>query len=124
MDRTNDPSEGTVGSRGWREFLAASFSAFIAQNAPPAYFPTRLAYPFHSSVRTATPVDVFRPCPALRPGAFPLRSGGRGHSRDYGPFLEAIFPLKLTFVAERPHPPQIAYQEVLMAAEPGGDHFS
>jgi hypothetical protein len=32
--------------------------------------------------------------------------------------------LKLTFVAERPPPPQAAYQEVLMAAEAGGEYFS
>ena len=32
--------------------------------------------------------------------------------------------LKLTFVAERPPPPRIAYQEVLMAAEAGGEYFS
>ncbi len=33
--------------------------------------------------------------------------------------------LKLTFVAERlPPPPHIAYQEVLMAAEPSEEYFS
>jgi hypothetical protein len=32
--------------------------------------------------------------------------------------------LKLTFVAERPPPPHIAYQEVLVAAETGGEYFS
>jgi len=32
--------------------------------------------------------------------------------------------LKLTFVAERSPPPHIAYQEVLMAAESGGEYFS
>jgi len=32
--------------------------------------------------------------------------------------------LKLTFVAERPPPPHIAYQEVLMAAETAGEYFS
>jgi len=32
--------------------------------------------------------------------------------------------LKLTFFAERPPSPQIAYQEHLMAAESGGDYFS
>jgi hypothetical protein len=31
---------------------------------------------------------------------------------------------KLTFVAERPPPPQIAFQEVLMAAETAGEYFS
>jgi len=32
--------------------------------------------------------------------------------------------LKLTFVADKPPPPHIAYQEVLMAAEAGGEYFS
>jgi len=31
---------------------------------------------------------------------------------------------KLTFVAERPPPPQIAYQESLVAAEASGEYFS
>jgi hypothetical protein len=30
--------------------------------------------------------------------------------------------LKLTFIAERPPPPQLAYQEVLMAAETAGEY--
>jgi hypothetical protein len=32
--------------------------------------------------------------------------------------------LKLTFVAQRPPPPHLAYQEVLMAAEAGSEYFS
>jgi hypothetical protein len=32
--------------------------------------------------------------------------------------------LKLKFVAERPAPPRIAFQEVLKAAEAGGGYFS
>ncbi|MBP1766283.1 MAG: hypothetical protein H6P98_398 [Candidatus Aminicenantes bacterium] len=32
--------------------------------------------------------------------------------------------LKLTFVADRPPPPHLVYQEVLMAAETGGEYFS
>ena len=32
--------------------------------------------------------------------------------------------LKPTFVAERPPPPHIAYQELLMAAEAGSEYFS
>jgi hypothetical protein len=31
---------------------------------------------------------------------------------------------KLTFVADKPPPPRIAYQEVLMAAEASSEHFS
>jgi hypothetical protein len=31
---------------------------------------------------------------------------------------------KLTFLAERPPPPQIAYPEVLMAAETGSKYYS
>jgi len=32
--------------------------------------------------------------------------------------------LKLTFVADRPPPPRVAYQELLMAAEIGAEYFS
>jgi hypothetical protein len=32
--------------------------------------------------------------------------------------------LKLHFIADKPPPPQIAYQEVLMAAEAGSEYFS
>jgi len=32
--------------------------------------------------------------------------------------------LKLTFVAKRPPPPHIAYQEVLMAAKTSAEYFS
>jgi hypothetical protein len=43
---------------------------------------------------------------------------------DYAVVDKIIDHLKLKFVAERPPPPQIIYQEVRMAAEPGGDYFS
>jgi hypothetical protein len=32
--------------------------------------------------------------------------------------------LKLTFAAERPPPPQVAFQELFMAADPPGEYFS
>jgi hypothetical protein len=32
--------------------------------------------------------------------------------------------MNLTFIADKPPPPQIAYQEVLMAVEAGGEYFS
>ena len=32
--------------------------------------------------------------------------------------------LKLTFIAQRPPPPQSAYQELLMAAESSADYLS
>ena len=32
--------------------------------------------------------------------------------------------LKLTFVADKPPPAHLAYQEVLMAAETSGEYFS
>jgi len=32
--------------------------------------------------------------------------------------------LKLSFVADRPPPPQVASQELLMAAEPSTEYFS
>jgi transposase len=43
---------------------------------------------------------------------------------DYTVVDRTIDHLKLTFVTERPPPPHIAYQEVLLATEPGGDNFS
>jgi len=43
---------------------------------------------------------------------------------DYAVVDRIIDHLKLTFVAERPPPPHIAYQEVLMAAEAPAEYFS
>ncbi len=43
---------------------------------------------------------------------------------DYAVVDRIIHHLKLTFVAERPPPPRIAYQEVLMAAEASGEYLS
>ena len=43
---------------------------------------------------------------------------------DYAVVDRIISHLKLTFVAERPPPPHIAYQELLMAAETGGEYLS
>ncbi|MDH7512058.1 MAG: hypothetical protein QHH14_03810 [Clostridiales bacterium] len=56
----------------------------------------------------------------------------RAASREYG-YLQPIIKeradriidhLKLTFVASRPRPPHIVYQEFLMAAEAVGEYFS
>ena len=43
---------------------------------------------------------------------------------DYSAVDRIIGQLKLTFVAERPPPPHVAYQELLMAAKAGGDYDS
>jgi hypothetical protein len=43
---------------------------------------------------------------------------------DYAVADRIIDHLKLTFVAERPPPPQIACQEVLMAAEASAEYIS
>jgi hypothetical protein len=43
---------------------------------------------------------------------------------DYAVLDRIIDHLKMMFVAERSPPPYIAYQEVLMAAETGGEYFS
>jgi hypothetical protein len=43
---------------------------------------------------------------------------------DYAVVDRIINHLKLTFVADRPPLPHIAYQEVLMAAEPPAEYFS
>jgi hypothetical protein len=42
---------------------------------------------------------------------------------DYAVMDRIINHLKLTFVAERPPPPRIAYQELFMAAEERGERF-
>jgi len=39
-------------------------------------------------------------------------------------FLAYFLDVKLSFVAERPPPPHIAYQELLMAAETSAEYFS
>jgi len=43
---------------------------------------------------------------------------------DYAVVYRIINHLKLTFVAERPPPPHLAYQDFLVAAETSGEHFS
>lgn len=43
---------------------------------------------------------------------------------DHAVVDRIINHLKLTFVADRPPPPHIASQEVLMAAEPHTEYFS
>lgn len=43
---------------------------------------------------------------------------------DFSVVDRIIDHLKLTFVAERPPPPHLAYQEVLVAAEASADYFS
>lgn len=43
---------------------------------------------------------------------------------DCAVFDRIIHHLKLTFLAERPTPPQIAHQEILMGAEPSAEYFS
>jgi len=43
---------------------------------------------------------------------------------DFSVVDRIINHLKLTFAADKPPPPHIAYQEVLMAAEAGGEYFS
>jgi hypothetical protein len=43
---------------------------------------------------------------------------------DYDVVDRIIRHLKLTFIAAKPPPPHIAYQELLMAAETGAEYFS
>ena len=43
---------------------------------------------------------------------------------DFSVVDRIIGQLKLTFVAERPPPPQVASQELLMAADPPAEYFS
>jgi hypothetical protein len=43
---------------------------------------------------------------------------------DYAVVDRIINHLPLTIFAERPPPPQIAYQEILMAAEDGAEYLS
>jgi hypothetical protein len=43
---------------------------------------------------------------------------------DFSVVDRIINHLKLTFVAERPPPPRVVYQELLMAAETPAEYFS
>ena len=43
---------------------------------------------------------------------------------DYAVVDRIIAHFKLTFVAERPPPPHMAFQQVLMAAETGSEYSS
>jgi len=66
---------------------------------------------------------VFEVDPLLCP-----RCGGRmriiAFLTDYAVVDRIIHHLKLTFVAERPPPPRMAYQEFLMDSETGAEYFS
>jgi len=42
---------------------------------------------------------------------------------DYQAIDRIINHLKLTFIADKPPPPQIAFQELLMAAEASTEYF-
>jgi hypothetical protein len=43
---------------------------------------------------------------------------------DFSVVDRIIHHLKLTFVADKPPPPQVAFQELLMAAEASAEYFS
>lgn len=43
---------------------------------------------------------------------------------DYAVVYRIINPLKLTFMAEKPPPPHLVYQELLMTAESSAESFS
>jgi hypothetical protein len=43
---------------------------------------------------------------------------------DFSVVDRIINHLKLAFIADKPPPPRIAYQEVLMAAETSAEYFS
>jgi hypothetical protein len=43
---------------------------------------------------------------------------------DFSVVDRIINHLNLTFITDKPPPPRIAYQEVLMAAEASGEYFS
>jgi hypothetical protein len=48
----------------------------------------------------------------------------RQHLTEYAVGDRIIDHLKLSFVADRPPPPQIASQELLMATDPPAEYFS
>jgi len=54
---------------------------------------------------------------------FNVHSRVRAKTKDYAVVDKIIDHLKLTFVADKPPPPHIAYQEVLMAADAPIYHF-
>jgi hypothetical protein len=43
---------------------------------------------------------------------------------DFSVVDRIINHLKLSFIADKPPPPQVAYQELLMAAETSAEYFS
>jgi transposase len=71
--------------------------------------------------------EMIRKVYEVDPMACP-RCGGRmkiiSFLTDYAVVDRIIDHLKLTFFAERPPPPQVAYQEVLVAAEAPTEYFS
>jgi hypothetical protein len=76
-------------------------------------------------------VDRYLDCGNPRCGFARIRCPGCGRTMkiitfltDYSVVVKIINHLKLSFIAERPQPPQVAYQEILMAAETSTEYFS
>ena len=87
----------------------------------------------HSPVQAKTKLEaervgkyMIRPILSLERLSFSEKEGKVCYR--YGKEAEEVewmdYLLKLTFVASKPPPPPIAYQEVLMAAEAGAEYFS
>jgi hypothetical protein len=90
--------------------------------------PVVISFKMRHSRRRSSP-DVFVRHKALMIRYFGLYANAhRGKMRiiasitDYSVVDRFINHLKLSFVAERPPPPQIVYQELLMAAEKSGEY--
>jgi hypothetical protein len=92
-----------------------------------AAFPLRMVEEELRSIPSKGWAEMIRKVYEVDPMLCP-QCGGKMHViaflTDYAVVDRIIGHLKLTFVAERPPPPQIAYQEVLLAAEASAEYFS
>jgi hypothetical protein len=92
-----------------------------------AAFPLRIVDDTLRRIPSKGWAEMIRKVYEVDPMAYPQGGGSMkvvAFITDYAAMDRIIDHLKLMFVAEKPPPPQTAYQEVLMAAEAGSEYFS
>ena len=118
------PDKGQVTVRYYG--LYANAHRGKVKKASPAAFPLRMAEDELRPIPAKGWAEMIRKVYEVDPLVCPQCGGTMkviAFLTDYAVVDRIIDHLKLSFVAERPPPPHIAYQEVLTAAETGGGYF-
>jgi len=119
------PDKGQVTVRYYGLYANAHRGKVKKANRPP--FPLRLVDAELRPLCSKGWAEMIRKVYEVDPMVCP-QCGGKmrviAFLTDYAVVDRIINHLKLTFVADRPPPPLIAYQEVLVAAETSGEYFS